>query len=370
MTLGRRPVLWLLAVLGLLDGAGTVRAQDAVKPEAATPEKVRFHTADGVVIQGSYYASKKRKAPVVMLLHALGEDSRTKEWTSLAEELQQAGLNVLSFDFRGHGQSTEVDPDVFWAVAVNQAGVKEIKDARDQIDFKNIDKRYYPVLANDIAAAKAYLDRVKNDDGSCNTSSVILIGAETGATLGAIWMTAEWSRYRHNPATTVGMASVPESQPQGKDVICGFWLSISPTLGSRQIRLDTLLAVPVKRHATPMVFMFSDGDVKGKAVSRACEKALKVADKRHRFITAVEIKGNKLTGSNLLQPSLGTAKAIVDYLEQVCDAKSNEWFERNYRKSEIFWHYSNGSGMRDQILPSKPAWESVPLLDTYEKFLP
>ena len=364
MVIGRRPLLLVLAAAALLDSSLYAQAQDAVKAE-----KVRFNTVDGVILRGSFYASKKRKSPVVLLLHALGEDSRTKEWTSLAEELQKAGLNVLSFDFRGHGQSTEVDPDVFWRVAHNKAGVQETKDMKDLIEFKNFDKRYYPILANDIAAAKAYLDRTKNDDGICNTSNVILIGAETGATLGAVWMTSEWYRYKHYPIVNGG-AKV-DSRPQGMDVICGIWLTISPTLGGRNIRLDTLLEFPVKRHATPMVFMFSDGDPKGKAVSRTtCEKALKVpGSKKHRFITAVEIKGNKLTGSGLLQQSLGTEKAIVDYLEEVVDANGNEWVERDFRKSEIFWHFPTNGG-NDQILPSKPAWEMYPLFDGFEKFLP
>ena len=52
-----------------------------------------------------------------------------------------------------------------------------------------------PVLINDIAAVKCFLDR-KNDTGACNTSSTILLGAETGATLGAIWLNAEWRRYK------------------------------------------------------------------------------------------------------------------------------------------------------------------------------
>ena len=364
MTFGRRPLLLLLAAAGLLDGSFCVQAQDVVKPE-----KVRFNTVDGVIIQGSYYASKKRKAPVVVLLHALGEDSHKKEWTSLAEGLQKVGLNVLTFDFRGHGQSKEVDSDVFWAVAVNQNLGKGTGEMKDLIEFKNFDQLYYPILANDIAAAKAYLDRTKNDDGSCNTSNVILIGAETGATLGATWMTSEWYRYKHNPAVNVGGFPKADSRPQGMDIICGIWLSISPTLGTRKIRLDTLLDMPVKRFATPMVFMFSEGDPAGKAVGRTCEKALKVqGSKKHRFVTAVELKDNKLTGSNLLQPSLGTEKAIVEYLEEVIDARGNEWFERDFRKSEIFWHFPLADG-NDQILPSKPAWEMNPNFDTYEKFL-
>src|SRR5262245_6036912 len=52
-------------------------------------EKVRFHTIDGVEIVGTYYPSARGKAPVVMLLHALGDKSTTDAWTNLALELKK-----------------------------------------------------------------------------------------------------------------------------------------------------------------------------------------------------------------------------------------------------------------------------------------
>ena len=120
-----------------------------------------------------------------MLLHAMGEDSRKNHWVSLAEEIQKTGLNVLSFDFRGHGLSVDVEPEKFWSNQHNQilAGGKTGFGKRT-IDLRNFDKRYFPAMVNDIAAARAYLERTKNDDGSCSTSSIIVIGAESGATLG------------------------------------------------------------------------------------------------------------------------------------------------------------------------------------------
>src|SRR4051794_24073060 len=82
-------------------------------------DKVRFSTIDGVEIMGNFYHAKPQ-APVVMLLHAFESSSRTKDWTNLAESLQKAGYAVLSFDFRGHGESTEVDPALFWNTPANR----------------------------------------------------------------------------------------------------------------------------------------------------------------------------------------------------------------------------------------------------------
>src|SRR5437879_4389623 len=73
--------------------------------QGANHKKINFNTVDGVEIKGTFYPSAG-KAPAVLLLHALGEDSRKKNWVNLAEELQKNGFAVLTFDFRGHGEST------------------------------------------------------------------------------------------------------------------------------------------------------------------------------------------------------------------------------------------------------------------------
>ena len=79
-----------------------------------------FETADGVTLAGTYYpGGKGRKSPAVLLLHDVGDDEGQKAWDRLARSLQKDGMTVLTFDFRGHGLSTEVDED-FWDQAVNR----------------------------------------------------------------------------------------------------------------------------------------------------------------------------------------------------------------------------------------------------------
>jgi hypothetical protein len=360
MNIGRISSFVFLVLGGLLAWPTGAHSQ-----ENDTSEKVRFTTVDGVEIQGSFYPSKKRSAPVVMILHALGEDSRKKGWVSLAEEMQKAGYCVLTFDFRGHGNSTEVQPDLFWKVGHNKSYVKGYP--KSTIDFKNFDKRYQPLLVNDIAAAKAFLERSKNDNGICNTSSTYIIGGETGATLGALWLNSEWHRHKLNPPSMFGLPAQPEPRPEGKDIICAIWLSISPSLGGRTVSPAALLEVPGRNGATPMVFMFSDGDSQGKSIARSCEKFLKVAkDEKYRFTAAVEIKGNsKLTGVGLLQKSLGTDEAIIDYLEKVREAKSNEWTEHEFRKNQYVWRVPNST----QYFPAKYPNEQNLVFETYERFL-
>lgn len=354
---------------GLLSLPMSAAAQDKEK-DGPKSEKVRFTTTDGVDLHGSFYPSSKKKAPVVLMLHGLGEDSRKKNWVSLAEEIQKSGLNVLSFDFRGHGLSVEVDPDKFWknehnaAFAGGKTGV-----GKRSIEFKNFDKRYYPTLVNDIAAARAFLERSRNDDGTCSTSSIILIGAEAGGTLGAAWMASEWFRFKLNPPVAVGLEPVLDTRPEGKDIIGAIWLSLSPKVGDRNVRIDTLINVPGVKGNTPMVFIFGDGDVIGKKLGIVCEKILQKNGK-NKFTAAFELPKTKLTGSALLQKSLGTDETITEYLEKLVDAKANEWVERDYRKTAYYWRIPGPMGVPDTILPIKPAGEASPVFDTYDKFFP
>jgi alpha-beta hydrolase superfamily lysophospholipase len=50
-----------------------------------------------------FYESSARPAPGVVLVHMLGRSK--DEWAPFADRLQNAGLNVLAIDLRGHGRS-------------------------------------------------------------------------------------------------------------------------------------------------------------------------------------------------------------------------------------------------------------------------
>src|SRR5205823_1326566 len=107
-------------------------------------------------------------------------------------------------------------------------------------------------MANDIMAAKRALDR-RNDPGECNSANIVLIGAESGATLGALWAWYEW----HRPKYNVGFPLQPtnRSQVEGQDIACAVWLSISPTLGTGRspwkVPVESWLRSPV-REKVPM----------------------------------------------------------------------------------------------------------------------
>src|SRR5262245_48207025 len=269
--------LHVLALLATLCGCLLILSQGrplvgfAQGGEKEKGEKVRFTTVDGVELHGRFYAGKPR-GQTIMMLHALNSDSRKKSWINLAETLQKEGYSVLTFDFRGHGQSTEVEASDFWKYPPNASMVKGAPK-KTVIEYKDMSPSYFPVLVNDIAAAKAFLDN-RNDGGACNTASTILIGAESGAALGALWLQSEWIRHRMEPAVMVGFPPVIANQAEGQDVIGAVWLSPTGKLGSRTVALGKLMEYAGKDKAVPMVFMYGDGDDLSKGLAINLEKYL------------------------------------------------------------------------------------------------
>src|SRR5262245_34038698 len=165
-------------------------------------KNVLFRSHDGVELQGTFWPSaggKGSKEATVLLLHSFDPKkggSRAQDgWDNLAARLQKEGYAVLSFDFRGFGNSKTVEKS-FWNNKVNSTYAKRhAAKGTDAIDHKNFNTLYYPYLVNDVAAAKAFLDE-RNDAGECNTSTLVVIGAGDGATLGAMWAYSEFFRRR------------------------------------------------------------------------------------------------------------------------------------------------------------------------------
>lgn len=346
-----------LACLALLALTGRALAQPA------KPASVRITTVDGVELHGQFYAgSKGKESPTVIMLHQLGKSSSQKGWSALARELQKKGFAVITFDFRGHGASQTVDPMVFWKVPQNAlAG----KSGKETIDFKNFRSEYYPTLINDIAAVKSYLDRTKNDNGDCNTASTILVGEQTGATLGAGWLNAEWHRYRLIPGVGMGGA-VLDKRPEGKNVIACLWLSISNKLGKSSVTLSQVLALPAKEGGTAMVFMYGEKDKAGKSLAVSLEKNIKgkSKDKKYEFTGSSPIAGTTLKGAGLLLGGLKTQANIVEYFDTVATSRGNEWYDREFRKSVYFWRMSSAS----QPIIAKPSGVTNLNFQNYDRF--
>lgn len=103
-------------------------AQPSQQPSAA--RMVDLKASDGTILKGSYFAAAK-PGPGVLLLHQINRTR--KAWDDVAGRLAAAGINTLTLDIRGFGESggkpdkrlTDVrDIDTAFQYLVSQPGVK------------------------------------------------------------------------------------------------------------------------------------------------------------------------------------------------------------------------------------------------------
>jgi pimeloyl-ACP methyl ester carboxylesterase len=87
----RRQIFFLVVALFLVRNA----SGDA-------PRVVGLKTSDGAILKGTYFAAAK-PGPGVLLLHQSNRDR--KSWDNVAAQLANAGINTLTLDMRGFGES-------------------------------------------------------------------------------------------------------------------------------------------------------------------------------------------------------------------------------------------------------------------------
>jgi dienelactone hydrolase len=99
----------LLPAVLLFAGAvfvqGTKSTPAAPTPKAQPPPTMRvvdLKATDGTILKASYFAAAK-PGPGVLLLH---QSNRTRDsWDGVARQLAAAGINTLTLDMRGYGES-------------------------------------------------------------------------------------------------------------------------------------------------------------------------------------------------------------------------------------------------------------------------
>jgi pimeloyl-ACP methyl ester carboxylesterase len=357
--------LFFTAALGVAVCSLAARGADDPKKDDDTSKAVQIETTDGVTLEGRFYTAAptgKAKEATVLLLHNInakaGGSSNQPGWDELAKKLQANGYSVLKFDFRGFGNSTSVSSS-FWKENYNMRNVRGANKARppSTISHKDFDanaSEYYPYLVNDIAAAKGYLDR-RNDAGQANTSSLIVIGAGEGATLGAMWMASEWHRQRVNgtPGSLIP-TKLSLEEPEGRDEAAAVWLNLSPRLGNREIpgALHKWLAEMSGSNKVAMGFIYGDQDevaansTKGDLVAIArqiardngtSEDAAQNLMKK-KSIGSFVLQKTKVTGSDLLTANDSEAqKWIVDkFLKVVMEERGAKESRKRVDKDDSF----------------------------------
>jgi len=324
----------LVAGLALLILPLGIQAQDnkSDQDKKTDTDSARFDTVDGAELRGTFYPASKSKAPAVLMLHRYG--GNRQGWENLAEELQKKGLAVLTFDFRGHGESTKVSPD-FWKFPANtnhiRGGNKADKKTIKQSEFRS---EYLPMLVNDIVAAKRYLDE-KNDAGDCNSSNLIVIGAEEGAALACLWINEEWDRRPKIKRTTLVdiWYDDPKGKPYGEDIVAAIWLSPTASLNGRSV--GKWLERKEIRDRTSMLFYASAGDPRGVAEAKRLYDDFKKQPKGPELTFLQDgIKAGKSRGTELVnKKDAKVPDEITKYLEKIKDKKGeNAWKLREPKK--------------------------------------
>jgi dienelactone hydrolase len=70
--------------------------------KGTSPRVVDIKSADGTILKATFFATEKR-GPGVLLFH---QSNRTrKSWDDVARQLANAGINTLTVDIRGHGET-------------------------------------------------------------------------------------------------------------------------------------------------------------------------------------------------------------------------------------------------------------------------
>jgi len=346
------------------------------------PKSADILTADKVELKVQYYPSLRPRSPCVLLLHALGDNSNNKEWTNFAKKLQERGYFVAMFDFRGHGDSTGVQPGSpskkgelgirgFWDEIPNQQGAggfSATKARPTEIKSTKFTAAYLPVLVNDIAAVKTFLD-----DQDCDTNNLILIGVKDGATLGALWLNSEFHRFRWLPPGPGTPQGAPDKQnPEGLAVTAAVWISATSTLGKTNVNLTQLLDVPAKGYKVPMLFIYGQGDEKGRKVAKDLEKALAPGGSKKDaplFTGAKEIAGaEKATGRELLLESRPTTEVILEYLDSLPARKLASTAAKRTGDESYVWEYVTKTGQPNRTIARK-AGSKMLEFNAYNSFL-
>lgn len=106
---------------------------------------ITFNARDNTKLAGTFL---EERGPSIILLHQYAKDRQS--WKKFAERLHKEGFTVLSFDFRGFGES--------------------------ELDKESFDVNDFVGLVSDVKAAKRFLEN-KN----ANIEKIFVIGASIGA---------------------------------------------------------------------------------------------------------------------------------------------------------------------------------------------
>src|SRR5262249_50838040 len=180
----------------------------------------------------------------------------------------------------------------------------------------------------------------RNDNGQCNSSNIVVIGAESGATLGFAWIVAEYYRpqiYKQGNLFQFGGPPVNQD-PAGDDIAGAVWLSyrrsagFGPTGATITFPYDHWLQTggltPVRDNVQMWFAHGSKDDKKGPTDAAYMYKNILDAEKKKDKLpltSKLPLDGTALRGVALLgKKELPTEDRIEQFIEKAVKMRPNQ----------------------------------------------
>jgi hypothetical protein len=325
---------------------GKTEGKMPAKTAGETKDRLITYTFDGVKIEGTFYPAledKGRKTPCLILLHAVGTRhlaASRKDFDKLPEKLQKLGYAVVTFDFRGYGESKTVNTQDFLrynriAKTKNPEHI-EAKDYQSSMDLLN--------LVNDLVAVKVWLNK-KNNSGDCNSNVVGIVAVEQSAIVATAFVANELTdpnRSKDKKTSSAvfipGVGTVqslptspngnlgaggglgsPAGRMEGEDIACLVCVSSSNRL-HEAIPMNVMeywMAAIRDRHV-PMLALYGANDRDAATFwSKAVTWVKPPREKdRYRNSGAIVIRNTSLAGTKLLlNETLDVNKSLETYFQ-------------------------------------------------------
>lgn len=289
-------------------------------------EAVTLTTGDGAKLAARYYPGNQGgKSPAVIVLDGLADDAQPAISDELARQLAKEGCTVLGFDFRGCGRSRNVEPE-FWDNANNKQLVKGYKadEPPETIRFADFKPGYLPTLVNDVAAARAYLER-RNDARECNTGQIYVIGFGRGATLGQLWVASEWSRFRVS-----GMQNKLAASPEGRDIAGCIWIGPKFALDKQPVPMLDLMRKAEAKKSTLFGLIHEPDDNEGARFATQCQEAFNPKGKTPLVATHAVSRGTSSLARGEVSERIGKFIANMRKVQELPPWDDHDFGDRRY----------------------------------------
>ncbi|MGD9644210.1 MAG: alpha/beta fold hydrolase [Pirellulales bacterium] len=259
-------------------------------------------TKDGVLLKATWYASRKKKeaVPIIMLHQYRGSRA---DFRDLALYLQTEKEHaVIVPDLRGHGDSLSY----------------ETNGSKGRFDVERLRPTDFDRMASqDVETVKRFLMR-KNNDGELNIEKLCVVGAEMGAMVGIRWAWGDWAWGSQRVSTI----------KQGRDVKA--LTLISPELRFKNFRASTLAQPPIAGQVSVQIVAGANdaGAVKNaKQVHNLISKLYLDRPQEQMVFLDTGYK-TRLQGTKMLGEGLGLEERIAQFIDLRAVKQPYSWMER------------------------------------------